>query len=89
MHGAHKSRNVLRGVNHPQYRNGDRTRGSEEENRKSSTILRTLRDIGDYINLFKGNYTRGRKPKGYVKYDMNDPEQLALAILATLRKPEK
>ena len=48
----------------------------------------TLRDIGDHINLFNGDYTRGRKPKGYVKYDMNDPEQLALAILATLREPK-
>jgi len=87
MHGAHKSRNVLHGVNHRQYRNGERTRESEEENRKSSTILLTLRDIGDHINLFNGEHTRGRKPKGYVKYDMNDPEQLALAILATLREP--
>jgi hypothetical protein len=87
MHGAHKSRNVLRGANHPQYRNGERTRESERERRKSSTILLTLRDIGDHINLFNGGYTRGRKPTGYVKYDMNDPEQLALAILATLRGP--
>ena len=86
MHGAHKSRNVLRGVSHPQYRNGERTRESEEENRKSSTVLLTLRDIGDHINLFQGDYTRGRKPKGYVKYDMNDPKQLDLAILATLRE---
>ena len=88
MHGAHKSRNVLRGENHPQYKNGRRTRESEEEHRKSSTILLTLRDIGDHINLFSGDYMRGRKPKCYVKYDMNDPEQLTLAILATLRKPE-
>ena len=87
MHGAHKSRNVLRGANHPQHRSGGRTRESEEERRKSSTILLTLRDIGDHINLFNGGYTRGRKPTGYVKYDMNDPEQLALAILATLREP--
>jgi hypothetical protein len=85
MHGAHKSRNVLRGANHPQHRNGERTRESEQERRKSSTILLTLRDIGDHINLFNGGYTRGRKPKGYVKYDMNDSEQLTKAILATLR----
>ena len=87
MHGAHKSKNVLRGADHPQYRNGERTRESDEEHRKSSTILLTLRDMGDHIKLFNGDYTRGRKPKGYVKYDMNDPEQLALAILATLREP--
>ena len=85
MHGAHKSRNVLRGANHRQYRNGERTKKSEEEHRKASTILLTLRDIGDHINLFTGDYTRGRKPKGYVKYDMNDSEQLTKAILATLR----
>uniref|UniRef100_UPI0040471047 hypothetical protein n=1 Tax=Polynucleobacter sp. TaxID=2029855 RepID=UPI0040471047 len=87
MHGAHKSRNVLRGENHPQYRSGERTKESEEKQRKSSIILLTLRDIGDHINLFNGGYTRGRKPKGYVKYYMDDPEQLALAILATLREP--
>ena len=88
MHGAHKSRNVLRGKNHPLYRNGERTKQSEDANRKSSIILLTLRDMGDHINLFNGDYTRGRKPKGYVKYNIADPEQLALAILTTLRKQE-
>ena len=67
---------------------GERTKLSEENHRKSSIILLTLRDIGDHINLFNGDYIRGRKPTGYVKYDMNDPEQLALAILATLRDQE-
>lgn len=85
MHGAHKSRNVQRGANHPRYKDGQRTKLSEENHRKSSIILLTLRDIGDHINLFNGDYTRGRKPTGYVKYDMDDPEQLVLAILATLR----
>lgn len=88
MHGAHKNRNVIRGANHPRYKNGERTKQSVEDHRKSSIILLTLRDIGDHINLFNGDYTRGRKPTGYVKYDMNDPEQLALAILTTLRDRE-
>lgn len=88
MHGAHKSRNVLRGANHPRYKDGERTMKSEDEHRKSSVILLTLRDLGDHIKLFNGDYTRGRKPKGYVKYDMDDPEQLALAILASLREEE-
>lgn len=88
MHGAHKSRNVIRGADHPRYKNGERTKRSEENHRKSSIILLTLRDIGDHINLFNGDYIRGREPAGYVKYDMNDPEQLALAILATLRDHE-
>ena len=88
MHGAHKSRNVIRGADHPRYKNGERTKSSEENYRKSAIILLTLRDIGDHISLFNGDHTRGRKPTGYVKYDMNDPEQLALAILATLRDQE-
>lgn len=88
MHGAHKSRNVIRGADHPRYKNGERTKSSEENLRKSAIILLTLRDIGDHINLFNGDHTRGRKPTGYVKYNMNDPEQLALAILATLRDQE-
>jgi len=88
MHGAHKSRNVIRGADHPRYKNGERTKSSEENHRKSAIILLTLRDIGEHINLFNGDYTRGRKPTGYVKYDINDPEQLALAILATLRDQE-
>jgi len=86
MHGAHKSRNVLRGEDHPNYKNGERTRKSEDEHRKSSIILLTLRDFGDHINLFNGYHTRGRKPRGYLKYDMADPAQFALAILATLSK---
>jgi hypothetical protein len=86
MHGAHKSRNVLRGENHPQYKNGERITQSDEEYRKSSIILLTLRDLGDHINLFNGYHSRGRKPRGYLKYDMEDPAQFALAVLGTLSK---
>jgi len=79
----------MRGADHPWYKNGERTKQSEEAHRKSSIILLTLRDIGDHINLFNGDYTRGRKPTGYAKYDMNDPEQLTLATLTTLRDRER
>lgn len=88
LHGSHKSKNVLRGVDHPQYRNGKKTKEVEAEHRLTSTILLTLRDIGDSIGMFNRPQTRGRKPNGYIKYDMGDPEQLAQAILATLRKQE-
>lgn len=88
MHGAHKSRNVIRGASHPQYRNGERTKEVEAEHRESSKILLTLRDIGDSIGMFRGSHTRGRKPKGYIKFEMSDPEQLAKAILATFREKD-
>lgn len=86
MHGAHKSRNVLRGADHPKYKHGKRTIEAVDEYSRVSSQLLTLRDIGDHINMFNGGHTRGRKPKGYVKYNTNDPEQLAIAILTTLRK---
>jgi hypothetical protein len=86
MHGAHKSRNVLRGEEHPKYKYGERSKQVEAKHRESSTILLTLRDIGDHLGMFNGTYTRGRKPNGYIKYDMEDPDQLAQAILLILKK---
>lgn len=86
MHGAHKSRNVLRGEDHPNYKNGERTKESEAEHRISSVTLLTLRDIGDSIAMFNGGHTRGRKPKGYRRINVDTPEGLALAIHVTLGK---
>jgi hypothetical protein len=37
--------------------------------------------------MFNGSHTRGRKPDTYTKYDMNDPEQLAKAIIKILQHP--
>jgi len=86
-HGSHRSRNVLRGVDHPRYSHGERVKEAEAEHRRASITLLTLRDIGDYLNMFNGSYNSGRKPNGYRKYDMSDPEQLALAIMITLHDP--
>jgi hypothetical protein len=86
MHGAHRSRNVIQGEGHPQYKNGERTKAAEAEHRRASVALLTLRDIGDHLNMFNGAHTSGRKPNGYIKYDLNKPEQLLLAIKATINK---
>ena len=84
MHGAHKSKNVLRGAIHPQYINGKRTKEAETEHRRAAIALLTLQDIGDSIGMFNSHIAKGRKPVGYIKYDMNDPVQLAHAILSTI-----
>ena len=85
MHGAHKSRNVLRGVDHPRYKNGERSKAVEAEIRKKSTLLRYLVDVGNHVELFyKQLKTNGRPPLGYTQLDLKDPEQLALAIMRTL-----
>ena len=67
---------------HPQYKNGERIKAAEDEHRRASTTLLTLRDLGDYLNMFNGTHIRGRKPNGYIKYDMTDPKQLGQALLA-------
>ena len=81
-HGSHRSRNVLRGADHPRYKNGQRTKKAEAELRKKGVLLRYLVDLGNHINLFnKETKLLGRPPAGYERLDMEDPEQLALAII--------
>ena len=86
MHGAHRSKNFLKGANHPQYKHGDRTKRSIEEHQKTSLRLHMLEEIGHHINLFNEGApkTRGRKPTGWEPLDLNDPQQLTYAILKTL-----
>jgi hypothetical protein len=81
MHGAHKSRIVLKGANHPRYKNGERSKAVEAERSEKSAMFRYLTDIGNYCDLFyKPLKTRGRPPLGYTQMDLKDPEELALAI---------
>jgi hypothetical protein len=85
MHGAHKSRNVLNGVDHPRYKNGERSKAVEAEIRKKSILLRYLVDVGNHVELFyKKLKTKGRPPLGHTQLDLKDPEQLAIAIMRTL-----
>ena len=84
MHGAHKSKNVLRGANHPQYRNGEETLEAKAERNEKSVMFRYLTDLGNHCNMFyKELKTQGRTPSGYARLDLTDPDQLALAILKT------
>ena len=85
-HGARKSKNAASGEVHYRYVSGESTKEAKAEHNRASTTLLTLRDIGDSIGMFNGSHTRGRKPSTYIKYDMNDPEQLAKAIIKTLKK---
>lgn len=84
-HGSHKSRNVIRGVDHPRYRHGMRTREVETILREKSVTLRYLVDLGNYVQLFyKVLKHKGRPPNGYVKANLADPKQLAITLLKVL-----
>jgi hypothetical protein len=63
---------------------GERTKEAEAELRRKGVLLRYLVDLGNYINLFNEEAkVLGRPPTGYEKLNLEDPEQLTLAILKT------
>lgn len=87
MHGAHKSKNVLRGAEHPHYRTGEETLQAKAVRSEKSEMFRYLTDIGNHCEMFnKVIKTRGRLPSGYKQLDLTDPEQLVLAVLKTLHR---
>jgi hypothetical protein len=86
MHGAHKSRNVLRGKNHPKFKNGDETLKARVSRSENSAMLLYLRDIGDSIGMFSGTHTRGRKPRFYKATDLTIPENFLALLLKTIKQ---
>jgi hypothetical protein len=80
MHGAHKSRNVANGTKSGKYTNGHHTKEAKERSSKSLVKLRYLEDLGQQGGFMKGARTRGRKPKGYVKLDMKNKDELLIAL---------
>jgi hypothetical protein len=66
-------------------KHGQETQEARAERNKKSVMLRYLNDIGNHVELFYRQIkTRGRPPSGYAQMDLNDREQLAIAILKTL-----
>lgn len=88
MHGAHKSKNVLRGADHPQYRYAGQTRRERHERSEKSLQFALLEQLGWYLDMFTGTRTRGRKPSGYRTMDLSDPSELSEIVLKTLPKPK-
>ena len=85
MHGAHRSRNVLRGEDHPQYKNGRWTQESKRNYADASLRLRLLEEIGWHINMFAegSTHTRGRKAQEQIILDYGNMAhlQITLALL--------
>ena len=74
-----QSKNRLRTLN---LREGFFTAEAREDKRKDSIKLRYLEDIGHHLGMISVR-TRGRKPKGYVRLNLNDKMQLEMALLAS------
>ena len=85
IHGAHKSRNVLQGANHPQYRHGGETKAARKAHQETLLRLAYLVAIGNHCNLFYREIKPlGRPPSGYAQLELTDPKQLAEAIRLSL-----
>ncbi len=68
-------------------KHGNETLEAKAERNEKNVMFKYLLDLGNHVGLF---YTQlkiqGRPPPGYVRLNLTDPEQLALAILKTLPK---
>jgi hypothetical protein len=58
------------------------TAEAKENMRKDSIKLRYLEDIGYHLGMISAR-TRGRKPNGYFRLNLNDATQLGIALLAS------
>jgi hypothetical protein len=85
MHGGIiGKRNVLRGADHPQYKNAGQTRQERHARRAKSLMFQRLEEIGWHIGLFAegSTKTRGRKVGG--KLDLNQDDELMIALYETI-----
>jgi hypothetical protein len=65
-------------------KHGQETQEARAERSAKSLIFKYLIDLGNHTGLFyKQIKARGRPPSGYAQLDLNNKEQLAIAILRT------
>lgn len=65
LHGSRKSYTIKKGVDHPQYRHGKRTKAYEEESSKTIAELEALETLAYAMDYMLGPKTRGPKSKHY------------------------
>ena len=91
-HGATPvlTRKNVTGEDHPQFKHGRDTKKAKERHQQTMVKLLLLEDLGHHIKMFHENATRtrGRRPNGYLKLNLNDPTQYTLAILKTIKDSE-
>jgi hypothetical protein len=64
------------------FKHGDETLEAKAERSAKSVMFRYLTDIGNHCNMFyKQLKTTGRPPSGYRQLDLNNKEQMAIAII--------
>jgi hypothetical protein len=86
--GRPKSKEGIQRIRVAHWKHGNETKESRAERSAKSLQFLMLEKISWHVGLFAEGSTkfRGRKPSGFENLDLNDPEQLTLAILKTLPK---
>ena len=79
-----KTAEGIKRIQNAHWKHGNETNESRAERIAKSVMFRYLTDLGNHCNMFyKQLKTRGRPPSGYAQLDLNDKEQLDIAILKT------
>jgi hypothetical protein len=81
-----KSKEGIQRIRDAHWKHGNETKEARAERSAKSLQFLMLEMIGWHVGLFTEGSTkfRGRKPNGFENLNLNDPEQLATAILKTL-----
>lgn len=66
------------------WKHGNETQQAKSRRSKKSALILHLIDIGAQIGMLPKNHPKGRKSKYFRDYDLTDPNQLVLAIQATI-----
>jgi hypothetical protein len=72
----------IKRIQNAHWKHGNDSKEARADRSEKSLMFFMLEELGHHVNLFPANSTctRGRKPNGYQKLDLNDPDQLAKAI---------
>ena len=62
-HGARKPETIMRGANHPQYKNGQETLEAKAERSQRLAELRKLEALSFAVGMATGSKWRGRYPR--------------------------
>lgn len=86
----HTRKNVA-GEDHPQFKHGRNTKQSKEQHQRTTAQLHFLEDLGHHIKMFHehATRTRGRKPNGYLKLNLNDPKQLLSVLMKSVEDKDE
>jgi hypothetical protein len=83
-----KSKEGKDAIRRAHWKHGNQTKAAKAHRSEKSLMFLMLEELGHHAHLFTPNSqkTRGRKPSGFEKLDLNESDQLAKAIELSMPK---